>query len=316
MRARSIVFTVFGDDPLLLLDPSLWPHCTYCVYQREVCPKTSREHFQGYMELDTQVAYSTLHTYEGLDDAHFEPRRGSQLQAIHYCSKPNESFPDDISRVEGPWYFGEAKQQGQRADLIAVSDSIRKGASLKRIAMDHPAEFLKYPSGIKSMQLLFAPRRTEETICFVFYGAGGTGKTTFAHLLARYLGSHTYVVPAAKGSGLYWDGYQQGDVCIIDEFKGNRMQPTEFNMLIDRVPCQVPIHGGTMEFNSRFVIITTNVSPRHWWPGIQFQKSLRRRIVLFPIFRNLGFRAVKSRKIVTVLARYPPLPTPVMTFHL
>lgn len=282
-RFRNICFTSWDA---LQLDPSLWPHCTFATWQLEISPEGNRLHWQGYAEFDTQVAYSTLHTYEGFNNppAHFEARRGTQKQAIDYANKLE-------TRLEGPWTWGEAKHQGQNTALREVASALGAGTSLRDIAMTHPVEMIRHASGISKMQHLVARPRPddEQTLCFVFYGAGGTGKSTFALKLARYLGDRIYRVPSAKGSGLYWDGYSQGDVVILDEFKGNRMQPTEFNQLIDRGPHQVPIHGGTTEFNSKYVIITTNVTPEKWW-DIEYKKSLRRRIILFPIFRNLGYK--------------------------
>ncbi len=286
-RSRNMCFTLNADDPepLLLLDPSSWPHCKFCVYQREV---GTHEHFQGYMEFDEKLSYVQVHTYEGMARAALFARRGTAKQAAQYCRKTDETY------VEGPWEYGEQSHQGMRQDLLDVYSDIKQGSSLKRIADDHPVEFIKYPGGIAKMTHLLSTKRGdfETTVCFVFFGAGGSGKSTTARRLARYLSGDkdTYVVPEEKGSGLYWDGYNQGDVCIIDEFKGSRMKPTMFNMLIDAGPCQVPVHGGTMEFNSLYVIITTNVHPQLWWPKVEFKRSLRRRIIMWPIFRNLAFR--------------------------
>jgi len=294
VRSRNICFTSWDA---LQLDPSNWPHCTFATWQMEMCPDTYKLHWQGYMELDTQVPWSTLHTYDGFNHppAHFEIRRGSQKDAIGYCTKED-------TRVEGPWTWGEPKQQGQNAQLILLAADLRAGRSVRDIAVLYPAESIKHPMGIAKMQLLVAKQRPDEvkTVAFVFYGAGGTGKSTFALKLARYLGDRVFRVPSAKGSGLYWDGYQQGDVVIIDEFKGNRMQPTEFNQLIDCGPHQVPVHGGTTEFNSKYVLITTNVTPEKWW-DIEFKRSLRRRIVLWPIFRNLGYKKPKVNACIYCL---------------
>lgn len=266
-------------------DPSVWPHCTYCIFQLEISAN-NRLHWQMYAEFDVAMVWSTLHTYDGLDNppAHFEVRRGTQAQAIAYASKLD-------TRVEGPFVYGVPKHQGANVALVEVADSLRAGVGLREIAVTHPVEMIRHSTGISKMQLLVAKPRPDdvETICFVFYGAGGTGKSTFARKLASFLGPRTFKVPSAKGSGLYWDGYSQGDVVLIDEFKGDRMKPTEFNMLVDRGAHQVPVHGGTTEFNSKYIIITTNVTPRKWW-DVEFLRSLRRRIVLFPIFRHLGYK--------------------------
>ena len=251
---------------------------------------THREHLQCYGEFDAAFTFEALHAWPGLDKAWFHRRDGSQKQAIAYCTPSKGRDTIDPTFIEGPEIYGSPKHQGERSDLLEVARDVQSGHSLKRVALDHPVEYIKFSTGIQRLKALTAPIRRDETIAFVFYGAGGSGKSSFASCLATYLSvTGIFHLPLAKGSGLYFDGYDSGDVVIIDEFKGNRMQPTFFNALIDRQPIQVPIHGGTTPFNSKYVLITTNVHPMLWWPNLEFKRSLRRRLIIFPIFRNLSY---------------------------
>lgn len=290
--AKRYAFTL--NNYVALLDPSLWPHCEYCVYQEEV-GESGTPHLQGYVVFTTKRTLATVKALDGLGGAHFETCRGTAQQNFDYCTK-------ETNRLGGPYIWPEGASlpsgQGARKDLDVIASKIKDGASLKRIAEDHPSDFIRYHNGLQKLQTYIAPRRSNDlkTVCFVFFGAGGTGKSTFARRLAGYLASEdgasgdVFSLAPVKGSGQYWDGYNQNDVVIIDEFKGNRMQPTEFNQLIDSGEHCVPVHGGQVQFNSRYVIITTNVHPSQWWPAIQFQHSLRRRIVMFPTFRRLDYR--------------------------
>lgn len=290
MRSRAVCFTSWETDYQLL--PEFWPRCTFAVWQMELAPDTLAPHYQGYMELDTQVAFSTLHLFEGLETAHFESRRGTQAQAIAYCQKED-------SRMDGPYTWGTPKHQGFRTDVAEVTKLAKAGKSLKRVADEFPEFVIKYPTGTKLLLNLHAKPRDFLTVCFVLYGAGGTGKTTFADKLAHRLcegDQKVYDVPMPKGGGMiYWDTYDQGDVCVINEFKGNYMLPTYFNSLIDKIGFEVATHGGSKHFASKYVIITTNVNPLHWWPELKYKKSLRRRIILWPIFRNLGYVALPKQ---------------------
>jgi len=186
------------------------------------------------------------------------------------------------------------------------------GVPMREIARENPTTFIRYHKGITALQAATTAHRgiDDKTICLVFYGAGGTGKTTFAQKLAAFIAGSTqrvYVLPAAKASGTYWTNYNAGDVVVIDEMKGNRFEPTFFNKLIDGGPMFVPGYGCELVFNSRFVIITTNVSPRHWWPKVQFMRSLQRRILCFPLFRHLGFvPRARSARIDGVSALMAP----------
>lgn len=305
--ARNYTFTV--NNYTGLLDPALWPHATYCIYQEELAP-SGTPHLQGYVQFSAKRTLVTVKGLPGLEGAHLEPARGSPASNIAYCSKEDGRLSDS------PYIFGEPqlKGQGARTDMEAIADMARAGHSLKRIAETDPSNFIRYSNGIAKLQNLVAPKRgshkSDTTVCLVFYGAGGTGKSTFARRLAHYLSSddgcsgEVFSLPTAKGSGTYWDTYDNGDVVIIDEMKGDRMKPTDFNTLIDNGALQVPVHGGFCQFNSKYVIVTTNVSPKQWWPSLQFPRSLQRRITLFPIFRNLAY--VDPSSLVRPGFRYEP----------
>ncbi len=279
-RYRNWCFT--SNNPSTLLDPSEWPRCTYCIYSEEVS-ESGTHHFQGYLELNGAHPLSTVRDYGGLEGAHLEPRHKTQAQAMNYCQKV-----DDPTFIDGPYVWGTLKQQGKRVDLEDVAQMVGEGASLATIASEHPSTFMKFHSGITKFQLLQQPTRREgdKPACMVFFGSGGSGKSTFASRLANYLGESTYNLPMSKGSGTYWDKYQQGDVVVINEMNGNRFQPSFLNSLLDGGAFQVPTHGGSTEFNSPYIIITTNVHPKLWW-RTAYKHSLMRRITLFPTFRRL-----------------------------
>lgn len=301
--AKNYVFTVNNYDSLL--DPALWPHAVYCIYQEEV-GSSGTPHLQGYVQFSTKRTLRTVSQLAGLARAHLEPAKGSLDDNRAYCSKPEDS-------IGGPYSWGEpAAGQGARTDLAVIASKIRSGTSLKRIAESDPADFIRYHRGFQALQTYTAPRRSDDTktICMVFYGAGGSGKSSFARKLARYLATEdgasgdVFQLAPVKGSGQYWDGYNQGDVVIIDEFKGDRMRPTEFNQLIDSGEHCVPVHGGQAQFNSKYVLITTNITPSEWWPNVKFQHSLRRRVILWPIFRRLDVKpADRSRPSVVFDSR-------------
>lgn len=241
---------------MLLLDPEQWPHVTFVVYQREV-GEQGTEHFQGYMELDTQVAYTTLHTYEGLETAHFEQRRGTQKQAIDYCTKPNAAFPDDETKVEGHWTYGEPKHQGQRVDLEEMRRDLDAGHRLAVVAREHFPVWIKYPSAVKSYQALQAKDRTEPPAVFILLGTTGCGKSR----LARQMFPDAYWKPNFD----YWENYQYEDAVVLDEFYGHKMQYTDLLQLLDSTPLLVNVKGASAKMNSTVIIFTSNQHPRYWY---------------------------------------------------
>jgi hypothetical protein len=284
--AKHFIFVVNNYESLL--DPSLWPLCSYCVYQEEI-GASGTPHLQGFVSFSAKRTLRTVTSLPGLDHAHVEVAKGSPASNEAYCTK-------EEGRLGGPYRFGELPSgQGARKDLDIISDKIKAGRSLKRIAEDHPSDFIRYHRGFQALQTAVAPRRSNrmKTVCLVFYGPGGTGKSSFARLLAQRLSSDdgasgdVFSLAPSKASGQYWEGYNQGDVVIIDEMDGSRMKPTEFNQLIDSGEHCVPVHGNQVQFNSRYVLITTNVNPFEWWPNLKARHSLQRRICIWHLFRRL-----------------------------
>lgn len=252
-QVRNVMFTVFaeGEDDLLDLDPELWPHCSFAIWQRELCPETNREHFQGYMELVQPTRYVTMHSWSGLETAHFEARRGNQQQAIDYCSKED-------SRIEGPYEFGIRNQQGRRSDLQAIQVLLNEGADMRTVAQNHFGDFVRYGRGFALYQRLLAPRRNWAMELIFIIGPSGTGKTRQAWDLA---GPEAY----DKNKTHWWDGYDGQHTVIWDEFYGHCCAFTELLQIIDRYPYSVNQKGATVNFTSRRIIFTSNQEPEDWY---------------------------------------------------
>jgi len=291
-RVRNVCFTVNGEN-LLLLDPAhpTWKYVRFLVYQREV---GTHEHFQGYLELEQQVTFSVLHTYAGLEHAHFERRLGSAKQARHYCEKPVADCSCHIcdaelqnpTKVEGPWVFGSMSEQGQRAELLEIKRELDRGAPLKRIKDEFFPEWVRYNKAFTEFRRQSTTPRNFKTKVFLFIGPPGKGKSTLMKTIARYLGTF-YKVPAKKGSGLYFDDYDNQLVMLLDEFTGAYMPPEFFNLLADEHECVLPTHGGAgHQMVSKFLFIGTNYCPKSWWKNrsaVQLLQTTRRIDVVFKI---------------------------------
>lgn len=267
--ARCYMVTVFAPagEELRLLDPATWPNCSFFVYQREVCPRTSREHFQCYMELVDQARFTTLQaTCEGLDDdgasVTFLPRRGTQIHAIAYCQKPDpykgyHEFKDDTSRIEGPWFYGEPKHQGQRADLLAIQRDIRCGKRIKDIAEDDFPTWVKYHKAFNEYTRIFRPVRDFLTRFLILYGPSRVGKSQ----LARQMAPDAYWKPPGK----WWNDYEHHSAVVWDEFSGSSYPFRELLRILDSTPLQLESKGSSVQFVADFIIFTTNIHPKDWY---------------------------------------------------
>ncbi len=191
-------------------------------------------------------------------------------------------------RLEGPWTYGNddgvPETQGQRSDLAGVKRRLDEGASLVDIADEFPSDFIRYSKGIREVKRLKAPHRNWEMEVIVLYGPTGTGKTRW---VVDSYGEDLYSVPDSKSSGTYWDDYDGQETVLIDEMYGKRFSHGFLLRLLDRYQFTVPVHGSSVNFSSRRIVMTSNTHPREWYhamyqnhPGMFFEHGpLQRRMV-------------------------------------
>lgn len=223
------MFTVNNPNGQLL--PETWPQrqLKYVIWSEELGSldeenASGQHHFQGYLELKMQVSITTLKTWPGLEPAHFAPRRGSQQQAIAYCSKK-----DDPTFLDGPWQYGEKSKQGQRSDLIELQSDLNSGHTLSYIARNHFSNFIRYNKGITEYLRVTKPiiEAHEYTIndfnrpalnldkAVVLLGPTKLGKTEFAlahfnfPLLVRHIDSLRNLQPG-EHDGIVFDDMKFG----------------------------------------------------------------------------------------------------------
>lgn len=105
MTTRSVCFTIFSEwDHSVLSDERVKCACV----QKEKCPETGKEHYQGFCMFVKPMRYSSIKELLKCDSAHLEKTKGTPLQAWEYCEK-------EESRIDGPWKYGDKpKGSGHR----------------------------------------------------------------------------------------------------------------------------------------------------------------------------------------------------------
>lgn len=197
---RHVCFTLYADEM-----PPMPEYVRYCVYQRECCPETQREHFQCYAEFSKLVKLGGLKKW--LPNAHFEERRGTREQARDYCMKRE-------SRVAEPVEYGswESGGQGTRNDLKEACEMLKQGSSMSEVARQHPTVVAKFGKGLQHVQSLieekprdvdFEPRPWQKLfleewlpsvagdrkILWIYDTEGNVGKSRLATYLRREHGA-------------------------------------------------------------------------------------------------------------------------------
>lgn len=215
------------------------------IWGKEICPTTQKEHWQGYAELNKVMRITGFKKAIGDTTAHVETRKGTREQARDYCKKDNcfEEF--------GEWISG----QGARTDLKKVAEKLSTGeATLKDVMLEEPELYCRYRNGLKDIHAMAVKEKTKEfreLEVIVISGPTGCGKTRAAMQEATY---------KIEGSSLdWWDGYDEDEVILIDEYD-NDIKVTKLLNLLDGYQLRLAVKGGFTYANWRKVYITTNLT--------------------------------------------------------
>jgi len=128
-------------------------------------------------------------------------------------------------------------------DRIPADVRVRSYSTLRRIEKDY-------------MQ----PTALERT-CKVYWGRTGTGKSRRAWAEA------TLEAYPKDPNTKFWDGYSGQENVVIDEFRGS-ISISHLLRWLDRYPVIVEIKGGACVLRGTRFWITSNISPREWYPQL------------------------------------------------
>lgn len=247
-------------------DLTLTDQLEYFCFQLERCPETSRLHYQGVVKFSRGVSMAAVKKKLKVDHVHLEICRAPDA-SIAYCSK-------EESRVEGPWVGGDKGGQGARRDVEEAVTAIKQGASLKRIAEDHPLVVLKYAKGLDRLHgLLNEPEDRLDLKVYLLWGPTGTGKSRAVRTLCPVL----YQVFDPRGP--WFDGYG-GEKDIVLEEMGPRIMTLDFvKTFLDVYKIRVPVKGGSVGIAATRIFVTSNFPLDEWFPGCGYenQQALLRR---------------------------------------
>lgn len=180
--------------------------------------------------------------------------------AINYCGK-------EESRIEGPWEEGQMPKQGQRNDLLECKSIIDNGGGMEELFEQQFSNAVRYGRGLKDyIHIKNKDKiRTWQTICYIYTGDAGCGKTEAAKIESEEWGGGTYWLTIEKiGGKIWWDGYEGQQNIIIDEFNCG-MTLTDFKRVIDSSPLTVPYKGGSTQFLGKRVWFISNNPLDSWY---------------------------------------------------
>ncbi len=239
----------------------------YMIYQEELGANGTR-HYQIYVEFKRAIRLAGIKRRLG-SRIHIERRRGTQAQAIAYCSKVQTRVENGDSG-EG----GEAKKLGKDS-LGVVMATLAEGADLPTVSADYPVTFVKHGQKIISYRLSQLGPRNGAPSVHIIYGKTGIGKTAWA----KKKWPNAYWVPKPKKGGWWWFNYTGQTTIIIDEFNSS-IKYTDWLRLCDRYQYVVQQKGSMCNMVATTIVFTTNTDPIEWYPNKSFESktALRRRL--------------------------------------
>jgi hypothetical protein len=259
VRSRTWCWTLnnYTDAQRTHLSVSVAPAASFLIYQPERGAEGT-PHLQGFICFANPRAFAGVRRLFGDLNPHLERMRGTCQQAIDYCRKDDSR---DVGAGFGVQVFGvepDGPGQGSRTDLAAIGERLRQGETVKSVAEDHPADFIRYSRGLIAYAQLFAPQRTVKTRVSWFYGNTGLGKSH----AARERSANAYW---KSSSHTWWDGYDGKSDVVIDDYRCSFCKFSYLLNLFDEYPMQVEVKGATLAFACVNLWITAPQHPRVMW---------------------------------------------------
>lgn len=270
-RYTNICFTINNwteEEYDLLQETFAEKNMKYMVIGKEIGPQEGTPHLQCMAQLGRQWARATISKWPGFTRA-----------AIYPCGNPEKQqkyCKEDLDWIE----LGKFQKSGKRNDLLAATELIKQGKTLKDLA-DDPATALcvvKFYKGLHYFRSLVRPSRTGPPKVFWLYGDAGVGKTWLATGVAEVLYSGDYWI--SDGSLSWFDEYDGQRVAILDEFDPSQCTLQRLHRLLDRYSMRVPFKGGFMDWSPDVIFITADSSPTEMYENRvtprKLQQLLRR----------------------------------------
>lgn len=266
-RVRNWCFTL--NNPSGLLDDEYEANTSliaYICYGEEI-GDSGTPHFQGYVEFTKKVTLKVCK--ELLPTAHWEPRYGTQAQAIAYCKKEGD-----------PFLFherGTLKVQGKRTDIQDLYKDALTLMSLKDLQDKHPAPYMRMHRAVDRVRFnaTVGMRRSRVPTVVVLYGETGCGKTHYCEEIAP--DAFYLEAPSSSNGTLWWDGYDFQDTVVFDEFSG-WVKFTKLLRMLHQGNCKIETKGGTMALMATNFLFTSNYHPSTWYPNVSNWNSFLRRV--------------------------------------
>lgn len=236
----------------------------YMIVGKEICPTTKAKHLQGYLFFKNARHFKAVKKLFHIT-VRLVSANGSPKQNQKYCSKEG-------NYVEK----GDVPQAGARTDIYEALETAKTGVTYQELLEKHPEVVVKYNNSMTKILDLYTTKRNQPPWVAWVWGSTGCGKTRYA----TEIEPESYYI---KDHSIWWNGYSQQKVIIIDDFETWNFR--DLLRLLDRYPYQGQIKGGYIQINSPKIVITCDREPKDCFIG--YKKELPQLLRRITEIKNL-----------------------------
>lgn len=238
MSSKRWCFTLNNYEESDLPSILKWP-VKYLVVGSEV-GTSGTPHLQGFVTFAKMYRLSAVKKL--LYKAHWEPAKGTSVQAAEYCKKEG-----DFQEV------GSLPSPGKRTDLENAIAILKDSGNLKSVADEFPSVYVKFSRGLRDFAFTQSDSYDHATVRGIWiYGPPGTGKSH----AARHFDPDAYM----KAQNKWWDGYWSQQTVILDDLDTDVLGHY-LKIWADKWSCTGETKGGTVQLRHRLFVVTSNYHP-------------------------------------------------------
>lgn len=254
-------------------------------------PKNPHRHV--YLHFNNSRCFDNIAKWFGISPQFVNKIKGRFGDALEYALHKNapEKYQYPESEAVANFDFRKAIQQNQeqkakRQNLANIIEDIENG-SIKRYNITDKvsmADYVKYEKQINKAfeyNRMRAEREVNRQMEVIYiYGASGTGKTTYAKMIAK---KQKFEIFTSSGSNDPFDGYKGQECVILDDLRGSVFPLSDLLKILDNhTSSSVKARYKNINLECKLLLITTTKTPAEFYKqvfesqGEEFKQFLRR----------------------------------------
>lgn len=211
-----------------------------CLHDKDTLPDGSQKppHFHAVVTFTQMKTVKTVADFFGVKPQYVEKIRSStkasQLYLVHHNDKAKYQYP--VSEVTANFDYADLVDDTPSLEkLDDVLHNIEIGLIrpydiMNKVSIEFYAKYKRKLNDAFEYVIKKKGGLNRDMECYYFYGASGSGKTTFAKDYAAAEGWSTFVSSGGKNP---LDDYAGQDCIILDDIRGNVFSLADFLKLTD-----------------------------------------------------------------------------------